>query len=517
MADRHAIAHVAIPSLQFLSLNGHESLSNLYEFEVELASMDHFIDVRKMLGTQLTVEIESFMSAPRYLTGRVRKFELVGTDQDGSEYLVYKASVVPPLWYLTQGKDYKIFQDKKIEDIIKEVLDKFEIKYEFKLSGSYRNWEYVVQYDESPFNFVSRLMEHEGMYYWFKHDKNESTMIIADDASAHEEFPSYEVLNYLSSGFKIFDSREVITSWRHNAVVTPSKYTVVDFDFRKPSFALDTDKENQLDGDDSIEVYEWQGGYQELSDGDNYTKLRLEELKVPQEIVEADSNIRGICPGYKFTLANHPRVAENQGYVVVSAHYMIQVNGYSSNSGRQDFFSTSFYSLPASIQFRAARRSPEPKTHGPQTATVVGPSGEVIYTDKYGRVKVQFHWDRDGKKDENSSCWVRVSSPWASTGFGGLQIPRIGDEVVIDFIGGNPDRPLIIGRVYNEDNQPLVNLPDDSHTSGFRTRTIQGGSDNQNFLLFRDKQGDELVDIQAEKDMKIFVKNDFYLTVGNCG
>ncbi|ADU91665.1 type VI secretion system Vgr family protein [Taylorella equigenitalis] len=514
MSNRHVNVDAAVSGLKIYSFKGKEHLSKLFEYEVELVSENGHLDVRDMLGTSLTIEIEMSLLQTRYLNGRVIGFELVGPDPDGSEYYIYKAKVVPNLWFLTKAKDYKIFQEKKAEDIIKEVLDKYSIDYEFKLSGSYRNWEYLVQYEESPFDFISRLMEHEGMYYWFKHEKGSNKLVISDSAEAHEFLIGYQNLNYLKPTFAFMDTNEVISDWSHKAQVSPSKYSVIDFDFRKPSTSLDANNENQLKNDDSVEVYEWQGGYQELSDGDNYAQLRIQELQVSQEIIEAKSNIRGVVPGYKFVLLNHPRLVENNEYLVIGAEYDVVVHAYNTNDERKDKFAINFKCIPMAVQFRAPRTTKIPKTTGPQTATVVGPQGEEIYTDKYGRIKVQFHWDRDGKKDENSSCWIRVSNIWANSGYGGLFIPRIGSEVIVDFIGGNPDRPIVVGCVYNEDYMPLMNLPDEKHTSGIRTRTIQGGSDNQNFLLFRDKQGDELIDVQAERDMNIFVKNDFFLTVG---
>ncbi|WDU51968.1 type VI secretion system Vgr family protein [Taylorella equigenitalis] len=568
MAERMAIAKVAVEDLKFLNLKGKEGISQIYEFEVEMVSKDPNIDVRKMLGTNLTVEVETTTEGgsseaneiannpvvgtmkkmmklaeekageaaevasiprkvmelaigsvgspqkPRYFSGRVRRFEMEGPAHVHSEYYIYKATVVAPLWFLNQGKDYKIFQEKTVKDIVKEILDKFNVDHEFKLSGNYRDWGFVVQYNESCFNFISRLMEHEGMYYWFKHEDGGVKMIIADDLTASETFPQYENLNYVSGPSQVGDTRELISSWRHTAQVTPSKYTVIDFDFRKPKTSLDTNTDNKLDGDDDIEVYEWQGGYQELADGDCYAKLRLEEFKTPQEYIEADTNARGVCPGYKFKLANHPRNSENIECLVLNAKYEISVHDYASGSVSQDNFETSFECLPTSIQFRAPRKTPEPKTTGPQTATVVGPEDGKPYTEKHGRVKVHFHWDRDGKKDGEDSCWVRVSSPWASTGYGSLQIPRVGDEVIVDFIGGSPDRPIIVGRVYNEDNKNLVDMTSEAHKTGFRTRTIDGGSDNQNFMLFTDKKGEELLNIQAEKDMKQNIKHNVFINIG---
>src|SRR5699024_1365437 len=230
--------------------------------------------------------------------------------------------------------------------------------------------------------------------------------------------------------------------------MTTAKYSVVDYDFRKPQVRLDALTSESLAGDDSTsEMYEWQGGYQELEHADQYARLRMQELKVNQELISAITTVRGAAPGRVFTLRNHPRMSENQEYLIVAANYQMGVAGYSTGTNREDHFEVFFNAIPSSVQFRAPRITTQPKTSGPRTALVVGPAGQELYTDKYGRIKAQFHWDREGKKDENSSCWIRVSSPWAGGGFGGLQLPRIGDEVVVDFIGGNPDRPIVLGRV----------------------------------------------------------------------
>ena len=227
--------------------------------------------------------------------------------------------------------------------------------------------------------------------------------------------------------------------------------------------------------------------------------VRHEELRVERDIISGETNIRAVKPGRTFTLRNHPRHKENKKYLLISAEYDMQVAGYSTGTDRHDHFAIKFKALPIDTQFRKKRETPKPKTYGPQTAKVVGPAGEEIWTDKFGRVKVQFHWDRYGQSDENSSCWIRVSSPWAGSGFGGLHIPRIDQEVVVDFIGGNPDRPLIIGRVNNDMNMPLVDLPAKAHTSGFRSKSVHGDTNHENHFLMVDELGKELVDWCMER------------------
>lgn len=515
--DRPIVAHTALgPQLAFLSLKGREALSTLYEFEVELVSGTFMLDVRSMLSTELTVEIETSTGTPRYLSGKVIEFALIGREQANSSYYLYKAVVRPEFWYLTQNQDNRIFQNKNVPAILEEVLGSYGFSVDYQLTESYRDWEYCVQYQESDFNFVSRLMEHEGMYYYFKHDNGSHTLVITDAASTHETFPAYGTFTYYDAQGNVSSDNESVLTWQRSAGMTTAKYSVVDFDFRKPQVKLDALTSDSLSGDDaSSEIYEWQGGYQELNHADQYARLRMQELKVNQELVSAITTVRGAAPGRLFTLRNHPRMAENQEFLIVAVNYQMGVAGYSTGTNRKDHFELFFNAIPSSVQFRAPRITPQPKTSGPQTAIVVGPAGEELYTDKYGRIKAQFHWDREGKKDENSSCWIRVSSPWAGGGFGGLQLPRIGDEVVVDFIGGNPDRPIVLGRVYNELNMPPVDLPGDANISGFRTQSVFGDSSTENHLLFIDKLGQELVDLRAQYDMVVNILNNLDITVGN--
>lgn len=515
--DRPIVAHTALgPQLGFLSLTGKEALSELFQFEVELAAGTFMLDVRSMLGTDLTIEIETSTGAPRFLNGKVTDFELLGRERTNSGYYLYRAIVRPAMWYLTQGQDNRIFQNQNVPDILKKVFARYGFSVEYQLNESYRDWEYCVQYQESDFNFVSRLMEHEGIYYYFTHQNGQHTLVLTDDVATHQPFPAYDTFTFYDTQGNLDSDRESVYSWRHRAGMTTAKYSVVDYDFRKPQVKLDALMSESLAGDDaSLEMYEWQGGYQDLDHGDQYARIRIQELKVNQEIVTAETTVRGVAPGYVFSLRNHPRAAENREYLVINTTYNMSVAGYSSGTERKDNFQILFSAIPSSVQYRAPRITKQPKTSGPQTAKVVGPAGEELYTDKYGRIKAQFHWDREGKNDENSSCWIRVSSPWAGGGFGGLQLPRIGDEVVVDFIGGNPDRPIVLGRVYNESNMPPVNLPAEANISGFRTQSVFGDSSTENHILFIDKLGQELVDLRAQYDMIVNVLNNLDITVGN--
>jgi len=514
--SRPIIAHTPLEgSLVFKQMTGHEGLSQLFEFDVELLADNFNLDLKQLLGKPLTLEVATSLK-PRYLSGQIVRCVMVGRESSTSRNYIYKATVRPWLWYLTQTSDNKIFQQKTVPDIIKEVLGEYGYPFEMKLTGSYRSWEYCVQYQETDFAFISRLMEHEGIYYYFKHDKDQHTLVMTDDIGSHEPVPGYESIPYYGPDRVSTPQEEYISMWEISAQVTPDGYATVDYDFTKPGASLDAVSKRAGGSEPgNLEMFEWQGGFQEPQHGEQYARVRLEELQSIQEQDLGMSNARGLAPGHLFTLRNHPRKAENREYLVVSVNYRMSVGGYSTNSGSEEFYEESFSALPSSVQFRAPRVTPIPRTHGPQTARVVGPAGKEIWTDKYGRIKVQFHWDRYGQKNESSSCWVRVSSPWAGGGFGGLQLPRINDEVVVDFIGGCPDRPLVLGRVYNANNMPPVELPGNANQSGFRSQSVYGDPTMCNKMIFDDTLGNELVHQRAQKDMCHEVVNDHNHTVGS--
>ena len=490
-------------SLGFRRMSGFEGLSQLFDFDVELIADNYSVDLKSLLGKPLTIEMET-LSGSRFLNGQVMRFELIGRENASSRYYIYKATVRPWLWYLTQTSDNKIFQQKSVPDVIKEVLGEYGYPFEMKLSGSYRNWEYCVQYQETDFAFVSRLMEHEGIYYYFRHEDGQHTLVMTDDISSHKATPGYDSIPYYGPDRLARPQDEYISMWEVVAQITSDGYATTDYDFTKPGASLDAvSKRSGGSENGNLEMYEWQGGFQEPDHGEQYSRVRLQELQSVQEQVRGIANARGVAPGYTFNLKNHPRASENKEYLVVSVNYRMSVAGYSTGTGSEDFYEESFIALPATVQYRAPRTTPIPRTHGPQTARVVGPAGEEIWTDKYGRIKVQFHWDRYGKKNENSSCWVRVSSPWAGGGFGGLQLPRIKDEVVVDFIGGCPDRPIVLGRVYNANNMPPVELPGEATISGFRSQSVFGDLGTTNMMLFDDTLGNELITLKSQMNMVI--------------
>ncbi|MDQ2151064.1 type VI secretion system tip protein TssI/VgrG [Alcaligenaceae bacterium C4P045] len=507
---------LAADQLTFRAMQGHETLSQLFEFDIELLATTHSLDFKQLLGNSITLEIQTSGEAPRFLDGQVARCVLIGRENATSRHYVYRVTVRPWLWYLTQTSDSKIFQGKNIPDVIREVLADYPFVVDIQLSDTYREWEYCVQYQETDFAFISRLMEHEGIYYWFRHELGKHTLVLTDDVTRHPPLAGYETVTYYGADRAVLPQEEHVSHWEVAEQLTPGAFVTNDYHFQTPDAMLESRRNNPgAYSNSAFEVYEWQGGYTNASDAERYTRVRLEDLQCRHEQVSAACNVRGMAPGHLFTLRNHPRLAENREYLIVSARYSIREGGYSSGSNGGMAFDVAFTVLPTRLQFRPPRHTPVPRTHGPQTARVVGKQGEEIYTDQYGRVKVQFHWDRYGRRNENSSCWVRVSSPWASGGFGGIQLPRVGDEVVVDFVGGQPDRPLIIGRVYNAGNMPPWNLPANATQSGFLTRSKDGTPHTANAFMFEDKPGGEEIWLHAEKDQRIEVENDESHWVGH--
>ena len=425
---------------------------------------------------------------------------------------------MPWLWFLTRTADCRIFQSKSVPDIIKGIFRDYGFTdFKDSLSGTYTAWDYCVQYRETDFNFVSRLMEHEGIYYFFEHDNGKHTLVLADSSSAHESFPGYDNVPFRATRgtFNV----ENVGNWTLEQEVQPGSYALNDFNFEKPKTSLLAQSNiTTQNAQSTFAVYDYPGEYGEQSDGSDYAKIRIEELHTQHEVVHGDGNARGLAVGRTFTLTNALRRDQNRKYLVTSATYQLTADSYNVSSDgdeAEETFFCRFTALDATKPFRAARTTPKPLIHGPQTAIIVGPSGEEIHTDKYGRVKVQFHWDRYGKADENSSCWVRLSqAAWAGKKYGAIYIPRVGHEVIVEFLEGDPDQPIVTGRVYNADAMPPYDLPAEKTKTTLKSASSKGAV-GFNELRFEDKKDSEQIFIHAEKNMDIRVKNDRMETIVN--
>ena len=505
-------------TLLFYQMHGREGLSEPFEYSVELVSEDRAIDPEKLLGEPLTIRLQLEDGNWRYFHGFVSRFGQWG-DLNGLSR--YHATVRPWLWFLTRTSNCRIFQNQSVPEIIKQVFqDRGFSDFEERLVGSYVPREYCVQYRETDFNFVSRLMEEEGIYYYFSHGKDKHQLVLADSNNAHDPFPGYDDIPYhVETGPMDRTRKDHIHDWIFAREVQPGAYELTDYDFKKPKANLLVKsilKNSHPHAE--YERFDYPGRYTETSAGDNLVRQRIEEHHARFERGEGKCNARGLAAGYRFKLQEFPRQDQNREYLVVSANYHLLLDEYSSRSAASEekLFDCSFTVQDNKRPYRAPHSTPKPYVRGAQTAVVVGPAGEEIYTDKYGRVKVQFHWDRYGNKDQDSSCWVRVSYPWAGKNWGMISIPRIGHEVVIEFLEGDPDQPLIIGSVYNADMMPPFELPANATQSGVRTRSSKGGSGaNCNELRFEDKKGSEQVYLHAEKNQDIEVENDETHSVGH--
>ncbi|EOI3530572.1 type VI secretion system Vgr family protein [Cronobacter dublinensis] len=506
-----------VEGLLFWKLSGRESLSEPFMFTLTLLGTDARADRSALLGQPVTVTIPTqALMTPRYLNGKVTRVAVSAVEMSGTRYAAYELTVEPDLWPMQRDRNLRIFQGQTVPQIVKTLLGESRVNVEERLSGSYRVWEYCVQYQESSLDFMSRLLELEGITYHFRHEQDRHTLILTDAPGQYEPFPGYETIPYHVTPSGGTTDEEGISQWALEDSVTPGIYSLDDYDFRKPNAWLFQARQNPKSPQPgSIDVYDWPGRFVEHGHGEFYARIRQERWQVEHRQTQGTGTALGIAPGHTFVLRNAPFFGDNGEYLTTVAHYHFEENRYASGADSNTIHETRFEVIPADVPYRPAQKTPWPRTYGPQTAKVVGPQGESIWTDKYGRVKVKFHWDRLSKGDDTSSSWVRVSSAWAGQGFGGVQIPRVGDEVVVDFINGDPDRPLITGRVYNEASMPPWALPAAATQMGFLSRSKDGSPDNANALRFEDKAGAEQVWLHAERNMDTEVENDETHSVGS--
>ncbi|EFA7427844.1 type VI secretion system Vgr family protein [Escherichia coli] len=513
----------AVPDgmLLFASLGGTETVGELFTYSIKLKTPDILnldyvspaanLQLKPMVGKDLCVNIELDGGGKRYISGLVTAARVAGHQ---GRSVVYELRLEPWLKTLTHTSDYKAFQNKNVVNILDEVLDEYPWPVEKRLVENYPTRAWQVQYGETDFDFIQRLMQEWGIYWWFEHNENSHTLVLADAINVHKACADSPLVCYYQKGLKL--DKEFIHTITANESLRSGQWVLNDFDFMKPRSLLKSTVANPREtGLAEYEHYEWPGDYFTKSEGEMLTRIRMEEQRSPGSRVQGSGNIRTLMTGFTFTLENYPTAEVNREYLLVQTTLFIQDNAQHSGQEQHFSYSTSFELHPTCEVYRPQRTLSKPHTKGPQSAIVTGPAGQEIWTDKYGRVKVQFGWDRYGKNDENSSCWVRVSYPWAGKGFGGIQIPRIGQEVLVDFKNGDPDLPIIVGRTYNQDTMPPWGLPGAATQSGFYSHTIGGGPTNANALRFEDKPGGEEVWLHAEKDQRIEVNNNESHWVGN--
>ena len=483
--------------LRIVSFYGNEALSELFRFTVELASSDGEIDFANAIGQPALLTIQ-MPKGKRYINGVVSQFEQSGRN---GKWTLYQAEIVPVFWTLSQRYNCRIFQGKTIKEIIEQVVDDGKIpsdQLDFSLKEDSLRREYCVQYRESDLAFITRLMEQYGYYYFFKHEANNHVMVVGDDPVIHAPIENPKLL--FQSGASD-DESEYISHFRYTQETRPGIFTHSDYDFKKPGLNLEASE--KVKGDGEYEVYDYPGEYpyddggnRSLSFGKSLAKVRLQEAQAGGKAGTGQTNCRRLIPGYRFTLDNHDRTQFNVEYLLTRVSHSGSepqaLEAHTSNGGGPKYH-CDFECIPSDIPFRPARITPKPVIQGPQTATVVGPSGEEIYTNEFGQVKVQFRWDREGKKDEKSSCWIRVSQLWAGAGWGAMFIPRIDDEVIVQFEEGDPDQPIITGRVYNGSNKPPYELPAEKTKSTIKSNTSKGGGGYNELLLDDTKDKTQVV------------------------
>ncbi|EDJ8451685.1 type VI secretion system tip protein VgrG [Salmonella enterica] len=520
-AHNVTVSGSAVPpgALLFASLDGGETLSELFSYVVQLKTPDTLnlgyvspaanLPLKPMVGKDLCVNIELDGGGKRHISGLVTAARVVGHE---GRSVTYELRMEPWVKLLTHTSDYKAFQNKTVVDILDEVLAEYPYPLEKRLVESYpvRTWQ--VQYGETDFDFLQRLMQEWGIYWWFEHSEDSHTLVLADAISAHKACPDSPLVEWHQEGLKL--DKEFIHTITANESLRTGQWVLDDFDFTKPRSLLANTVANPREtGHATYEHYEWPGDYFDKSEGEMLTRIRMEAQRSPGSRVLGGGNIRTLMTGYTFTLENYPTAEVNQEYLLMQTLLFVQDNAQHSGQDQHFTFSTRFELHPTREVFRPQRTVSKPHTKGPQSAIVTGPAGQEIWTDQYGRVKVQFGWDRYGKMDENSTCWIRVSYPWAGKGFGMIQIPRIGQEVLVDFKNGDPDLPIIVGRTYNQDTMPPWGLPGMASQSGIFSHSLYGGPTNGNMLRFDDKTGAEEVKFHAEKDLNTTVKNNETHTV----
>ena len=494
------------------SFHAAEKISAPFDVSLSLISEDQIkaADVIEKQGLLTVVG----QTGDRYFHGVISRFMLSG--KNGRFYL-YQAIVVPSTWFAMLNQDCRIFQEKSVIEIVREILKDNNIpsdRYEFRLTESYEQRRQCVQYRETDLVFISRLLEEEGLFYFFEHSRDKHLLVFADRTIAYKPIDGEAKVKFNSGGGLVAEE-ESVSEFALTRSVRPGKIVQTAYNFKKPSLDLTVQRQGKTH--DRYEIYDYPCNYGYTEGGQRLARIRLEEQKTFEEMAEGDSNCTRLIPGFTFDLDGHDFSELDRKYVPVIVHHngsQFHVLGEKSGIGGDFSYQNHFTAIPATVPLRPGRAIDKPIIQGLQTATVVGPEGEEIYTDDWGRVKVQFHWDRLGKNDEKSSCWLRTAQAWGGGGWGSQFIPRVGDEVLVDFMEGDPDWPIIVGSVYNQDNQPLYDLKQNKTQSGIRTRSYPKG-EGFNELRFEDKLGEEHIYLQGEKDWNILIKNDKGQNVGH--
>ncbi len=492
--------------LLLFSFDGVEAVSELFEYRVEVLSRNHSLSPEQLIGKPVTITIQN--EQKRNFNGFVAEF--VYGEVKAENLRVYQLRVVPWLWFLSKTSGHRVFQNKTTREIVSRIFDDMGFRdFDYRASGNGQKREYCIQYNESDFDFVSRLLEEDGIAYYFEQQKDRHVMLIVDAQNAYQTCAETD-LTYSKGN----QPETQIHRWEHQYEFRKGRWSLNDYDFLEPgkSQLKSTASTSKFANAKRYQHYEYTP-YYDFSGIDELTRKRIEAEEVPMDTISGSSNCSSFFAGGMFNLEKHAVKQEQGDYILVSVRHRASDDSYLAGNASTSEYANDFVCIPGDVHFRPPLRRQKPYMQGPQSATVVGPAGEEIHTDEFGRIKVQFHWDREGNRDENSSCFIRVMQPWAGAGWGTSFIPRIGMEVVVNFFDGDPDRPIATGSVYNGDNRP----PFDSKTqSGIRTRSSKGGgAGNFNELRFEDSKGAEQIYVHAELNLDTMVENNQTLTVEN--
>lgn len=514
----------SIPALgahfDFERMEGHEDISAPFAYELRISAKALDLKAADVLGTRATIAVKGpDGTETRHFDGHVAEFGLAEIRDD---FAFYRLLLHPALWFASLATDNRIFQNQTVPDILEEVLRAYpDVVVENRLEGSYPPRDYCVQFEESDLDFLHRLMEEEGIFYFFEHSADGHVTVLADGNAAMKPAPGAAEIAYEPDSPAAPHEADYLTAWVPRAAVRIGGFAQTDYDFQKPSSDLmATTSRPAGHAQDGRAAYLYPGRHLDLGRGDRLAGVRLDEAQAAQERVTAEGTARPLGPGCRFTLKGFPREAENAAHVVLGARYrmwddQVRSGQHRAAEAREPLgYRVQLLCAPARLPFRPERRTPCRPMRGPQTAVVVGPAGAEIHTDEYGRVKVQFFWDRKGRRDAGSGCFIRVSQTWAGAGWGFIQIPRIGQEVIVDFLDGDRDRPIITGCVYNAEQMPPYGLPGSATQSGWKSNSSPGGG-GWNELRFEDKAGAEEVYFQAQKDHNELVKNDETRKIGH--
>ena len=510
--------------LLLAGLHGTEAISRLFRFELRLISESHAVPFEEIIGQDVTVSIDLADGGRRFLHGMISRFSQGSGGGDETvemRYAFYTATLVPRLWLLTQTTDCRIFQNQAVPEIVQTLLREHSLDdVSLRLSGSYEPREYTVQYRETDFNFVSRLLEEEGIFFFFEHEEDKHTLVLADGPGEHKPCPGQEEALYQRSGGGQLTA-DVLARLNVVKEIRAGKCTLCDFNFEAPKtdLSVSVDAVERL-GPGDRELYDYPGAYTRRNAGDRLTTIRMEAEECRITTLRGASACRAFASGFRFTLKEHYREDFNdKAYVLTEVVHDLDQSAlfpgvYGEARTGEPEYANQFECIPHEVPFRPPRVTPRPVMDGVQTAIVVGPQGEEIYTDEYGRVKVRFHWDRVGDPGGDCTCWIRVSQAMAGNQWGAVAIPRIGHEVIVDFIEGDPDRPIILGQVYHGVNRPPYELPAEKTRTAFKTNSSKGGG-GFNEIRFEDRKGGEQVFIHAERRQDIRTKGDRLEWVGN--